>query len=130
MLTNETASSTIPTFTTLTSAQQLVLEKEFSSSKYFGQQKREELAQKLGLSETTIKVWVQNKRAKLIMEEELKDLRSTSTINAFLSGLFSTSNSTDSSASTPPIPPQSTATIEDRLGLLPSKVLVHAPYIH
>lgn len=130
MLPNETANSTIRTHTTLTSAQQLVLEKEFSLSKYFGQQKRQELAQKLGLSETTIRVWVQNKRAKLKLEEELKDMRSTSTINAFLKGLLSTSNSTDSSASTPPLPRQSTATIEDRLGLLPSKVLVHAPYFH
>uniref|UniRef100_A0A7E4VEC8 Homeobox domain-containing protein n=1 Tax=Panagrellus redivivus TaxID=6233 RepID=A0A7E4VEC8_PANRE len=50
--------------TTFTSEQLLELERQFAETKYLSRPKRYQLAQDLGLSETQIKIWFQNRRMK------------------------------------------------------------------
>lgn len=48
------------------SAEQLSrLRKEFDSNRYLTEERRKSLANELGLNETQVKIWFQNKRAKL-----------------------------------------------------------------
>jgi homeobox protein engrailed len=48
------------------SAEQLGrLKKEFDANRYLNEERRKSLATELGLNETQIKIWFQNKRAKL-----------------------------------------------------------------
>jgi len=42
-----------------------VLRREFDASRYLTEERRQKLAAKLGLHESQIKIWFQNKRAKL-----------------------------------------------------------------
>jgi len=42
-----------------------VLRREFDASRYLTEQRRQRLASELGLHESQIKIWFQNKRAKL-----------------------------------------------------------------
>jgi homeo-domain-only family protein len=50
--------------TTFSSEQTLRLELEFGRSEYISRSRRFELAERLALSETQVKIWFQNRRAK------------------------------------------------------------------
>nr|XP_045595759.1 homeobox protein engrailed-1-like [Procambarus clarkii] len=51
--------------TAFTSEQLAKLKKEFEDNKYLTEKRRQDLARELGLNESQIKIWFQNKRAKI-----------------------------------------------------------------
>lgn len=51
--------------TAFSSEQLAQLRKEFEDNRYLNEDRRKKLANELGLNETQIKIWFQNKRAKL-----------------------------------------------------------------
>jgi len=51
--------------TAFTNDQLQILKREFSANQYLNEDRRNALAAKLNLNETQIKIWFQNKRAKL-----------------------------------------------------------------
>ncbi|XP_013856819.1 homeobox protein engrailed-1-A, partial [Austrofundulus limnaeus] len=51
--------------TAFTAEQLQRLKSEFQTNRYLTEQRRQNLAQELGLNESQIKIWFQNKRAKI-----------------------------------------------------------------
>ncbi|XP_037068376.1 segmentation polarity homeobox protein engrailed-like [Pollicipes pollicipes] len=51
--------------TAFTSEQLDLLKREFDENRYLSEKRRQDLARQLGLNESQIKIWFQNKRAKI-----------------------------------------------------------------
>eukprot|EP00794_Sanderia_malayensis_P005338 gene5338-6008_t len=66
--------------TTFTRSQLKVLEKRFKSSHYIVGDERKQLAEELGLNESQVKIWFQNRRTKYKQDKEFEDLGKSKTV--------------------------------------------------
>jgi homeobox protein engrailed len=76
--------------TAFTSNQLIRLKDEFDRSKYLTGERRQVLADELGLNESQIKIWYQNKRAKI---KKTSGIRNTLAIQLMAQGLYNHSSS-------------------------------------
>lgn len=83
--------------TAFTSDQIQTLKKEFSNNQYLNEDRRHALANRLNLNETQIKIWFQNKRAKL---KKTSGVRNRLAIELMAQGLYNHSVSPTCSAGT------------------------------
>lgn len=81
--------------TAFTSDQIQTLKKEFSNNQYLNEDRRHALANRLNLNETQIKIWFQNKRAKL---KKASGVRNRLAIELMAQGLYNHSVSPTCSA--------------------------------
>ncbi|XP_074653705.1 homeobox protein Ht-En-like [Tubulanus polymorphus] len=71
--------------TAFTNDQLQRLKKEFEENRYLTEQRRQDLAQELQLNESQIKIWFQNKRAKL---KKTSGIRNPLAIHLMAQGLY------------------------------------------
>lgn len=71
--------------TAFTSSQLARLKDEFDRSKYLTGERRQILANELGLNESQIKIWYQNKRAKI---KKTSGVRNTLALQLMAQGLY------------------------------------------
>lgn len=76
--------------TAFTSSQLLRLKDEFERSKYLTGERRQILADQLGLNESQIKIWYQNKRAKI---KKTSGVRNTLALQLMAQGLYNHTSS-------------------------------------
>jgi homeobox protein engrailed len=76
--------------TAFTSNQLIRLKDEFQRSKYLTGERRQVLADELGLNESQIKIWYQNKRAKI---KKTSGVRNTLALQLMAQGLYNHTSS-------------------------------------
>jgi len=81
--------------TAFTSSQLIRLKDEFERSKYLTGERRQILANELGLNESQIKIWYQNKRAKI---KKTSGVRNTLALHLMAQGLYNHSSSASKNA--------------------------------
>ncbi|CAJ1087293.1 homeobox protein engrailed-1-B-like [Xyrichtys novacula] len=78
--------------TAFTAEQLLRLKSEFQKNRYLTEQRRQDLAQELGLNESQIKIWFQNKRAKM---KKSSGNKNSLALHLMAQGLYNHSTSRD-----------------------------------
>ena len=81
--------------TAFTSSQLIRLKDEFERSKYLTGERRQILANELGLNESQIKIWYQNKLAKI---KKTSGVRNTLALHLMAQGLYNHSSSASKNA--------------------------------
>lgn len=71
--------------TAFTAEQLQRLKSEFQTNRYLTEQRRQNLAQELGLNESQIKIWFQNKRAKI---KKASGTKNTLALHLMAQGLY------------------------------------------
>lgn len=79
--------------TAFTSSQLIRLKDEFERSKYLTGERRQILANELGLNESQIKIWYQNKRAKI---KKTSGIRNALAMQLMAQGLYNHTSSSNS----------------------------------
>ncbi|XP_056155044.1 homeobox protein engrailed-2a [Lampris incognitus] len=77
--------------TAFTAEQLQRLKSEFQSNRYLTEQRRQSLAQELGLNESQIKIWFQNKRAKI---KKASGTKNTLALHLMAQGLYNHATTT------------------------------------
>ncbi|GAA6076581.1 homeobox protein engrailed-2a isoform X1 [Tachysurus ichikawai] len=77
--------------TAFTAEQLQRLKEEFQSNRYLTEQRRQSLANELGLNESQIKIWFQNKRAKI---KKASGIKNTLALHLMAQGLYNHATTT------------------------------------